>query len=373
MRGESGRRAGPRTWRALTTLGVGAAVTLVVGCGGGDAHGGAEVPEPVEVEVSRVVTASAATWEPATLVADRRAELSTRTSGRIDELRVDVGSQVAAGETLVRLDGTDVRARLEGAEADARLARRYHERLERLVADGAVSDQEMDEARSRRERAEAAVREARAQLDYVVVRAPFAGTVATRSADPGDLAVPGRPILTLVDATSVHVEADLPSSAAGRVAVGDTVGVVLPDHGWRATAVIRRVAPSLREGSRRLRVEASLDPDGAPSSFLPGAFARLEIPGIVGPGGESSWIPDDAVVRRGQLTGVFTVEDDSLRLRWLRLGRERDGAVEVLAGPADLTAVVREPGPDARDGAPVRAFRERTWSLPDAGREGGSR
>lgn len=373
MRRETRRWVRSRTGRVRATLGVGAALTLVVACGGDDSPGAAEVAEPVEVEVSRVVTASAATWEPATVVADRRAVLSTRTSGRIDELRVDVGSAVAAGQTLVRLDGTDVRARLEGAEAEAGLARRYHERLERLAADGAVSDQEMDEARSRLEGAEAAVREARAQLDYVVVRAPFAGVVATRSADPGDLAVPGRPILTLVDATAVHVEADLPSSAAGRVAVGDTVGVVLPDHEWRATAVIRRVAPSLREGSRRLRVEASLDPDGTPSSLLPGAFARLEIPGIGGPGSGSSWIPDDAVVRRGQLTGVFTVEDDSLRLRWLRLGRERDGAVEVLAGPAELTAVVREPGPDARDGAPVRALRERPWSLPDAVGGGGSR
>lgn len=373
MRAEGRRTSSARRWHAPATPVFAAVALLLASCGGDEPRGIAEGLEPVEVEVSRVGAASAAVWEAATVVADRRAQLSTRTSGRIEEVRVDVGSVVAAGETLVRLDGADVQARLESAEAEATLARRYHDRLERLAADGAVSEQEMDEARTRWERAEAAVREARAQLDYVVVRAPFAGTVEARSADPGDLAVPGRTILTLVDPTSVHVEADLPSSSAGRIVVGDTVRVVLPDQGWTGTAWIQRVAPSLREGSRRLRVEARLDPEGAPSSILPGAFARLEVPGIAGPATASSWIPADAVVRRGQLTGVFTVENDSLRLRWLRVGRERDDAVEVLAGPPNLATVVRQPGPDARDGAPVVAVRERPWSAPGVGRGGESR
>jgi len=372
MRSEDGKPRDRRGWRAATTWVAGAALSLAIGCGGEELHDATEALEAVEVEVSRVRSGAAAAWEPATVVADRRAALSTRLSGRIDEVRVDVGSVVAAGEALVRLDGADVRARLEGAEAGARLARRYHERLERLSADGAVSEQEMDEAQSRLHRAEAAVREARAQLDYVVVRAPFPGTIAARRADPGDLAVPGRPILEVVDASSLHLEADLPSSSAGRVAVGDTARVVLPGDGWTGAARIRRIAPSLREGSRRLRVEASLDPAGAPPSLLPGAFARLEVPGT-GASAGSVWVPRDAVVRRGQLAGVFTVENDSLRLRWLRLGRERDGGVEVLAGPAGLTTVVREPGPDVRDGAPVSALRERPWSPGDTGPGGGSR
>ena len=69
--------------------------------------------------------------------------------------------------------------------------------------------------------------------------------------------------------------------------------------------------------------------------------------------GSTRWIPSDAVVRHGQLTGVFTVEGETLRLRWLRLGRESGGAQEVLAGPAGEMTVVRSPSRDLRDGQPV--------------------
>jgi hypothetical protein len=84
--------------------------------------------------------------------------------------------------------------------------------------------------------------------------------------------------------------------------------------------------------------------------LVAGAFVRVE---LLGPGRAATWIPSDAVVRRGQLTGVFVVEDETARLRWIRLGQEQPDAVEVLAG-LDLEAfVVRSPGPGLTDGAPV--------------------
>jgi hypothetical protein len=87
-------------------------------------------------------------------------------------------------------------------------------------------------------------------------------------------------------------------------------------------------------------------------------FARLE---IEGGGPETRWMPADAVVRRGQLTGVFVVESDTLRLRWVRLGESRGDAVEVLAGPAGDVRLVRRPAPQLVDGQPARVESSQEW------------
>jgi hypothetical protein len=92
---------------------------------------------------------------------------------------------------------------------------------------------------------------------------------------------------------------------------------------------------------------------------LSGAYARLELARV---GEGPRWIPADAVVTRGQLTGVFSVEADTLRLRWVRLGQRREGAVELLSGPAGDLTVVRRPTADLFDGRPVSSRREESWS-----------
>jgi len=87
-------------------------------------------------------------------------------------------------------------------------------------------------------------------------------------------------------------------------------------------------------------------------------------------GGEGPrWVPEDAVVRRGQLAGVFSVESDTLRLRWVRLGQTWGDAVELLAGPTGELEVVRNPSPDLWDGRAVGVLNIEQWSAPGADRE----
>ncbi len=74
------------------------------------------------------------------------------------------------------------------------------------------------------------------------------------------------------------------------------------------------------------------------------------------------WIPADAVVSRGQLDGIYALEDDSLRLRWIRVGRHLDDAVELLAGPGTDALLVREPSPEFVDGQPVADVRRADWA-----------
>ncbi|MEJ2203565.1 MAG: HlyD family efflux transporter periplasmic adaptor subunit [Gemmatimonadota bacterium] len=178
------------------------------------------------------------------------------------------------------------------------------------------------------------------------------------------MAAPGRTLLTLVAPGALKVVADLPAQRAGTLEVGSAIGMRVGDA--VVPGSVSHVVPALGPGSRTFRVEASL-PQGLPKA-IPGRYARLE---VVRPGGGPRWIPADAVVERGQLRGVYAVEGDTLRLRWVRLGQVRDGAVELLAGPSGELTVVRRPAADLYDGRAVSTTRVEPWAAPGAAARAG--
>ena len=333
----------------LTTL-VG-----VAACGSEEPGRIPRTDAPVEVAVSRSLRAPQVESYPASVTSERTAEIATRMSGTVLRVLVDVGAQVRAGQALVELDAADVGARVSAAQAQRELAERSFQRIENLYKDGAASQQELDQARAGLEAARAMAAEAVAQQAYAVVRAPFDGVVTHRMVDGGDLAVPGRPLFVMVAPGALKVVADLPAHRSGMVAVG--AEAVLRSGSAVYPVVVTRVVPALGEGSRTFRVEAALRQS---QGLVPGAFARLEL-ASEGVGGR--WVPADAVVERGQLKGVFSLEGDTLRLRWVRLGQSRDGAVELLAAPGEELRVVRRPAADLFDGRAVSTAREEEWSV----------
>lgn len=339
---------------ALPSLFV--AALAVAGCDR-DEPGRVAPTSDVDVVVSIVGSAPAAVSFPARIVAADEVEVATRTSGIVREVNVDVGSEVRPGQVLVALESGDVAAGIASARAQAGLARKSYERIEPLEEDGAATPQELDEAEARLLSAEAAVRQAESQLDYVRLSAPIRGVVTERRVDPGDLVVPGQPALTIASTADLEVEADLPGERIGLVEPGAVAVVIDPRSGARAAVRVTRVVPALVGSSRRFRVEAAFV-GAPPDGLLPGEFARLE---VEPPGARTRWIPADAIVRRGQMTGVYVVEGDTLRLRWVRLGRHRVGAVEMLAGPSGEARLVRDPAPGLADGRPVDRVEQRAW------------
>jgi RND family efflux transporter MFP subunit len=318
---------------------------------------------PQDVTVSTVARAAGSQMVPARVVAEEEAKLATRASGTVRSVHVDVGARVRTGQVLVRLDGAGVESAVAAAEAGVTVARKTYERLENLARDGAATDQEVDQARAQLKMSEAQLAEARANRDYVVLKAPFAGTVTARYVDPGDLASPGQPVMTVSGSSGVKVVADAPAALAGRIATGDRVRVLEPESGRHWPATVTRRVPVIEQMSNRFRLEAIFE-EGATGTPLPGTYVRLAVAGIEEPG---LLIPSDAVVREGQLTGVFTLEDGTLRLRWIRPGRTAEGMVEVLSGLSPDTRVVRDPPPNLLDGTQAGSVSERGWDPATAG------
>ncbi|MEQ8329550.1 MAG: efflux RND transporter periplasmic adaptor subunit [Longimicrobiales bacterium] len=335
-----------------------AVLVAFAGCSG--EAPGPEVPHaaPVSVTVSDPVRAAPRATYPATLMSTRSADVATRSAGTVVRVVVDIGDPVRAGQTLVELDGADVEARVSAASADLELARATHGRISRLAAAGAATPAELEAAAAALAAADARSADARAQRRYTSIDAPFDGVVEWRHVHPGDLAAPGRPLLRLVGSGALEVRADLPADRSGTVSVGDPARVRTGDGTVRNARVVR-VMNTVDPSARTFHVVAVMD--GPPGPDLrPGAFVRLEV-------GRTSeavrWIPADAVLHRGQLSGVMVVDADTLRLRWVRLGRERAGAVELLAGPE--APVVRRPTSALADGDPVATVRQEAFHGPD--------
>ncbi|MEQ9400707.1 MAG: efflux RND transporter periplasmic adaptor subunit [Longimicrobiales bacterium] len=334
-----------------------AVLVAFAGCSGEAPGPGVPPASPVTVTVSDPVRAAPRATYPATLTSTRSADVATRAAGTVVRVLVDVGDPVRAGQTLVELDGADVEARVSAADADLELARATHGRIARLTAAGAATPAEMDAAAAALAAAEARAADARAQRRYTSIDAPFDGVVERRHVHPGDLAAPGRSLLSLVGSGALEVRADLPADRSGTVDVGEPAQVRTGDGAVRNARVVR-VVDAVDPSARTFHVVAVMD--GAVEGLRPGTFARLE----VGRASEAvRWIPADAVFHRGQLSGVMVVEADTLRLRWVRLGRKRAGAVELLAGPD--APVVRRPTSALADGDPVATVRREPFPGPD--------
>jgi len=189
---------------------------------------------------------------------------------------------------------------------------------------------------------------ARTQTGLHVVRAPYAGVVAEVPVALGDMAMPGRPLLTLYDPAQLRVTAAVPQSALPASAKPEDVRVELAGQGAQTTPQRVQVLPTVDPATHTVQVRADLPPGLA--GARPGLFARLWLPGATGAGeGARITVPQSAVVRRAELTGLYVLgAGGQPQLRQVRLGRAEGGRVEVLSGVAAGEAVLTEPQTAAR-------------------------
>jgi len=308
-------------------------------------------PPAAKVRVIRPAPPSGGAFVPATVVAQRRATLSTRLAASVRAVLVEEGQRVAAGQLLVSLADADVRSGLAAAETALAAAAVHERRIRELGAVRAATPAELEMASAQRAQAEAAVAGARASLSYTEIRAPFAGTVQARRVNAGDLVGPGQPIVEL-EGDGLELTASLSAAEARGLVLGAPIRFAA--GAGRGEAVVTALTPggdplSHRRGLRA-RVKAF---DGELRS---GTFARLEVPATGATAAGGVWVPRSALVARGDLTGVFVAANGRAELRWLALGEAVGDLVGVRAGLAPGEEVVDTPG-TLRDGQPVEVLR----------------
>ncbi|MBI3447551.1 MAG: efflux RND transporter periplasmic adaptor subunit [Acidobacteria bacterium] len=283
---------------------------------------------------------------PGTVEAVRVAVIASRISAVIEEMKVDDGTPVRSGDLLLRLDGRDIRARVDGARARETAARAQRDRMRGLLDRDAATRAEVEAADAADAAAVAERSAAEAQLEYVDLRAPFDGVVIDRLAQAGDLARPGAPLLGVQGASGLRVQASLSAGQADRCRIGDVVEAVLED----GAAVPSRVAilgPAGEPASRRFLVKADLP---AGTRARPGSFARLRLAHEAAP--HVALVPSAALFERGALTGVYVVENGRAWIRWIRPGTVEGSTAVALAGVRPGEIVILDP-PPLEDGTPV--------------------
>lgn len=302
---------------------------------------------PVAVEVVHGSLAPAPRWVAGTVAAADHATISTRTTATVERVLVREGSRVASGTVLVRLADRDVRAQLEAARIGLAAAQANERRVRGLVESGHAPPAQLDPLVAQRAQAEGQVASLRAALSYSEVRAPFAGVVLAKKVSAGDLVAPGQPMIELVGAGLEIVAgvSELESRAA-------EPGMELPFAAGELRGVARvfALSPGSDAISHRGTLRATVVTSSGP--LRPGDFARLQLPSASGE--ERIWVPRSAVVRRGDLAGVFVAANGHAELRWLAMGEDRGDPVAVRAGLTESDAVVRSPG-TLRDGDAVES------------------
>lgn len=303
--------------------------------------------EPVPTITVGAASTTAGFTIEGTLQAQQQASIAALASGRVLQLAVKAGERVKAGQLLARIDDRELQAGVAAgdagvAQAQAALlqAQQHATRTRDLRAQGFVSAAALDAALAQLQAAEAAVRQAQAgsaqagiARGHATVTAPFDGIVLATLAEAGDLATPGRPLLTLYAPGRLRAVVQLPASRSAAARGATQVALLLPD-GTRLVPERRAELPLLDAGSQT--IEWRFDLSAADSARLqPGLPVQVSFsgaPATAATGASAPRVPGSAVLQRGELTAVYAVQGERFVLKAVRTGAREGDQLPVLAG-----------------------------------------
>lgn len=291
----------------------------------------------------------------ATVEAVRQATVAAQVPGRVLEVRADAGQRVKQGELLMRIDAREAAGSDAAAKASLAQARAAFERTKNLHAQKFVSQAALDQAEAAYKAAEGAAASAGAGLSHGVVTAPISGLVAQRHTEAGEMASPGKPLITIYDPKGLRVLASLPQYKLAELKKSARARIELPETGrWIDVArieILPTVDPRSHTATARLYLPDNIE------GVVPGAYARAHF--TLGQAKKMT-VPPAAILRRGEVTAVYVIDDKgAARLRQVRLGEAvAGGELEVLAGLNSGERVSLTPqkaGIEAKAAAPAAA------------------
>ena len=276
----------------------------------------------------------------------KQSTISAQASGRIATLAVKAGDKVRSGQLLISIDDREAQtgvqrsqAQMAQAQAEARNAQANFDRTRDLQSKGFVSAAALDTAESQlkgalagRDQAGAGARQSALAQGFTRVSAPYDGWVLQTHVEAGDLALPGKPLLTLYAPLPIRAVVQVPVSRSGPARAAGAVEVLLPNTAGGAQwvrPVARSSVPTADPVSQTIEWRLEL-PSEAAKALVPGQQVRVR---FAGGQAERMVVPGAAVLRRGELTAVYVVAGKGFALKAVRLGADHgaDG-VEVVAG-----------------------------------------
>jgi RND family efflux transporter MFP subunit len=325
------------------------------------------------------------------VVAQRKAAVAAKTTGRLEWLGVEEGSRVTAGQVLARLENRDTRATrdqaeaalasakatLEQARAELVDAERSLKRQQELMAQGIIARADFDAAETRTIRArsavaagiaavrgsDAALRAADIAYDYSLIRAPFDAVVLTKNADIGDIITPlgaaasaKAAVVSIADLNSLQVEADVAEANVGKIREGQPCEILLdalPDSRFRGT--VHTIVPTADRSKASVMIKvrfATRDPRVLPEMSAKVAF--LERPATAADQRPRTALPPAAVVEQAGKKLVYQLQQGRAVATPVTLGAPIGDFVEVTAGVAAGVKIISKPLDKLRDGARVK-------------------
>lgn len=354
-----------------------APVFLFAGCKEKVEPGTAEVER---AEITGLKIAEAATTEitdyteaAGTIKARSVSSVASRLMGTVTSVNVKEGDRVKKGSPLLTIEANDIAEKIKQAEAGYRealkglemakenreLVNTTYDRYKKLFDAKAISRQEFDNISTQKrtaeieyERMEEAVKRARSGVSetkvmrgFASITSPVSGIVTEKRIDVGSMATPGMTLFTIEDTSSYLIEVSADERLANIINIDMLVSVTIDSIDKKIDGKVSEIIPAVNPMTRSFMIKVSVNGEGLRS----GLYARVRIPA-----GKKTLmlVPAPALVNKGQLTGVYTVDETGLiTFRLVRAGSRYGNDVEVLSGLNPSEKIVIEGAESAIDGA----------------------
>jgi len=317
-------------------------VVMTTGCKSKTEEKAVKRPEITGVTVSPVSlsTVDDVYETTGTVRANSTSIVASRVMGVVTSISVREGDFVKAGQVLLIIDDRDAAQRVhaanmavESANQNKSLADKTWQRYKNLYDEKALTRQEMDQIETQKkvaeaeyERIKAMAEEAATYLSFARVTTPISGRITEKHIDAGSMATPGMPLLVIEGGGSSYIEASIDAGLGAKVKKGMVAEAIVETMDRPLPGKIREVFPSVDPLSRTFTVKVEI----RNASLRSGLFARVRIP--VGKR-NAIMVPEQAIVQKGQLTGVYAVDGQGIiTYRLVRKGNTSSGGTEILSG-----------------------------------------
>lgn len=345
----------------MTRYGVVLAVAVgVAACNGAEADsagggppgggGGGRPPTPVDVAEAKQDTMIDEIFATGQIEAVQSIELRPEVEGRLTQILIREGAEVAEGTPLFKIDDSELRAQVDRLRAERDLATQALRRTRDLIQQNASSAADLEEAEAAARSAEAQLQLQQIRLDRTLVRAPFGGVAGRRLVSLGDYVTSSTPLTTLQTVNPQRATFAVPERYAERLARGQEVVfrvAAVREREYRGT--VEFVDPVVELPARTITVKARVG--NRARTLKPGMFIEVRLATEVRP--DAVVVPEDAILPLQGLDFVWAVTEGTVTRRQVQLGVRRPGFVEVLSGVSPGEQVVVGGLERLFEGAPV--------------------